>query len=194
LLGARWTSDGRVGWLEDDDRVVAVRLVEDWYEPGERQPVRAWVVEFMHESNAAMQQALIELHGKPAADEVRRAELSNLGHAVASAGPPKNPSGFGVATTGMANRQELRDRMELTSYALQAADRRLDDAARGTDEHAGKQVAIALTDRFTPELLGIRLRLGHPQTSFPARQTAQPSGVHETVRMSAAFRSGSDLP
>jgi hypothetical protein len=150
MRDARWTSDGRVAWLTDDDGLVgSVRLVDDWYEPGEHKPVTAWVVDFMHEAESAMQRALIEIGGEPAAGEERMAELSELGHAVATAGPPPIPSAFGIATTGTASTEELHDRIELTSYALQEAEGRLGEAARLHDEHSGKRVAVCLTETLS---------------------------------------------
>jgi hypothetical protein len=74
------------------------------------------------------------------------ADLSEKAMRVAEAGPPPTPAGFAIASTGKGSTAELRDRIELTSHALQAAEARLNGAARREDEHAAVLIAIALTE------------------------------------------------
>jgi hypothetical protein len=49
-------------------------------------------------------------------------------------------------------------------------------------------------NRLQAELQRIRRGRWHRQTSSPAGQSAQPSDVHETVKIPVGVRAGSDLP
>lgn len=147
MLRAEWHEDGHVGWLyQNREPIGCLRLVRDWHEPGERRPRAAWVVEWMDASSPIMQRGLVELDAQPATSDARMAELSERAGKVVAAGPLPTPPAFGIASTGMATSSELRDRIELTSHALQEAEGRLGVAARRDDEHASMHVAIALTE------------------------------------------------
>jgi hypothetical protein len=141
VLTGTWYRDGRVARLEDAAGVRGfIRLIDDWYEHGSRSPQQAWVVEWMAEGHDAMQRALVELDGVPAASKDQMATITEKANAVIDAGPPVEPARFGAGTTGLRSRAELRDLIELTSHAVQAAAGRVSDAARRKDDYAVMQI------------------------------------------------------
>jgi hypothetical protein len=147
VLHAEWQPDGRgCRLVAEESWIGSARLVDDWYEPGDVRAQSAWVVEWPDRDARITQRALVELDGRPAATEERMADLSEKAMRVAEAGPPPTPAGFAIASTGKGSTAELRDRIELTSHALQAAEARLNGAARREDEHAAVLIAIALTE------------------------------------------------
>jgi len=123
-------------------------IVEDWYEPGELEPQRAWVVEWVDPADdlLMMHRALVELGGTPAEEESRREELIAKAEAVIAQGKPPEPAGFGFAATGSETRAELYERIKLTIYAVDSASGRVSDAARRTDEHGASALSVALVE------------------------------------------------
>jgi hypothetical protein len=127
------------GWLSSTD---------DWYEPGEREPQKAWVVDWMDPDVATpmMHRALVEVGETPADDDARRAELIAMAEAVIAQGKPPEPAGFGFAPTGSETRAELFERVKLTIYAVDTASGRVGDAARRKDDFAATALSVALVE------------------------------------------------
>lgn len=123
-------------------------LADDWYEPGELEPSRAWVVEWVDPADESpmMHRALVELGGAPAEEGPRRDELIAKAQAVIMQGKPQQPAGFGFATTGSETRAELFERVKLTLHAVDAASGRVSSAARRKDEYGANVLSIALVE------------------------------------------------
>lgn len=136
------------GTPSDKSRRAWLRLAYDWYEPGEREPQTAWVVEWveMEDAGPMMHRALVELGGAPVDDEARRAELIAKAEAVVAQGKPAEPPAFGFAPTGSETRADLCERVKLTVYAVDAASGRVANAAQRKDEFAAPAVSVALTE------------------------------------------------
>ena len=134
---------------ETDARISGTLVIaDDWYEPGELEPRRAWVVEWIDpdDETPMMHRALVELGGAPAEDESRREELIAKAEAVIAQGQPPQPAGFGFAATGSETRAELFERVKLTIYAVDAATGRVGSAARRKDERAANALSVALVE------------------------------------------------
>lgn len=143
-LSGIWYGDGRAGRLEDSNGVRGfIKLVDDWYEPGCRSPRAAWVVEWMADGHDAMQRALVDLDGVPAESDDRMAALTERARAVIAGGPPAEPDRFGAAKTGLRTRTEVRDLIELTSYAVQQAARRVFDETMSDHGYAVMRINTA---------------------------------------------------
>jgi hypothetical protein len=149
-LVATWRSDGTHATLRDkDDGLWAtLELVDDWYMQGRREPVRAWVVEWLDSSDDKPQMARtrLDIAAQPAPDEDAMARLSEAGSAVARTDAPAEPEPFGHAETGLAQGSEIYRRIELISHAIQEAQTRLGDAARVAEPWGAHRVLIALTE------------------------------------------------
>lgn len=149
-LVATWRSDGTHASLrdEDDGLWATLTLVDDWYPPGRREPMRAWVVEWICRSDDESQMARTRLDvvEQPAADEDTMARLSEAGAVAARAAAPAEPAPFGHAATGLAQGSEIHKRIELISHAIQEAEGRLNDAARVVEPWGAHRVLIALTE------------------------------------------------
>jgi hypothetical protein len=152
-LIAMWQRDGTRATLRDDDDGLwaTLTLVDDWYLSGHREPVSAWVVEWLDRSQdePRTERTRLDVAEQPAPDEDTMARLSEAGAAVARTASPLAPKPFGHAETGLARGDEMHQRIELISHAIQTAQGRLDEAARVAEPWAAHQVLIALT-----ELLG----------------------------------------
>jgi len=149
-LIATWQSDGTHARLrdEDDGLWATLRLADDWYEPGRREPVRAWVVEWLdsNKDESPMARTRLDVAAQPAPDEDTMARLSEAGAAVARTAAPTEPEAFGHAETGLARGSEVYRRIELISHAIQEAQGRLDTAARIVEPWGAHRVLIALTE------------------------------------------------
>lgn len=149
-LVATWRSDGTHATLrdEDDGLWATLKLVDDWYMPGCREPVRAWVVEWLDRSDdePKMERTRLDIAEEPAPDEDTMARLSEAGAALARTAAPAEPEPFGQTETGLARGIEIHRRIELISHAIQEAQGRLGDAARVTEPWGGQRVLIALTE------------------------------------------------
>lgn len=123
-------------------------VVDDWHEPGELEPHRAWVVEWIDpdDETPMMHRALVELGGAPAEEESRREELIAKAQAVIAQGQPQQPAGFGFAATGSETRAEQFERVKLTIYAVDDASGRVGSAARRKDEHTANALSVALVE------------------------------------------------
>ena len=203
-LTGTWYRDGRAGRLEDGSGVRGfIRLVDDWYEHGSRSPRAAWVVEWMADGRDAMQRALVELDAIPAESEERMAVLTERAREVIEAGPPSEPARFGAATTGLRTRAEIRDLIELTSYAVQEAAGRVFDETMSDHDYAVVRINTAALEavgwlralddlmqdvvwegRLTPT---VRKRVSDEVNRSLAR-----AGVAEDARADAAANRGSD--
>jgi hypothetical protein len=111
------------GAPSDEPRRAWLSVAHDWYEPGEREPQAAWVVEWVETEDPGpmMHRALVELGDTPADDDARRAELTAKAQAVVAQGTPTAPPGFGFAITGSETRADLYERVKLTVYAVDTA-------------------------------------------------------------------------
>jgi hypothetical protein len=142
--------DGAIEAETETEARISGRLViaDDWYEPGELEPRRAWVVEWVDpdDETPMMHRALVELGGAPAEEESRREELVAKAEAVIAQGKPPQPAGFGFAATGSETRTELFERVKLTIYAVDVASGRVGSAARRKDEHAANALSVALVE------------------------------------------------
>lgn len=149
-LVAAWGSDGTNATLrdEEDDLWATLKLVDDWYLPGSREPSRAWVVEWFDRSGdePRMAETRLDISAEPALDEDAMAGLSELGAAVARKAAPAEPEPFGQPETGLVQGPEVHQRIKLISRAIQQAEGRLGDAARITEPWGGQRVLIALTE------------------------------------------------
>lgn len=149
-LQATWRSDGTHATLrdEDDGLWATVKLVDDWYMPECREPVRAWVVEWLDRSQdePRITRTRLEIEGQPAPDEDTMSCLSEAGAAVARTVVPAEPEPFGHAETGVGRGAEVHRRIELISHAIQEAEGRLHEAARITEPWGAHRVLIALTE------------------------------------------------
>jgi len=138
---------GRIGDVSKDRGSVGfVRLADDWFDPDDLQRYVAWVVDWMAPGIETMQRGLVELGGAPASNTDREQELAAKARAVVAAGPPDAPEAFGFAPTGLETHDELRQLVQLTSFALQGAEARLSDTVRRTDEHAAVYINIAAVE------------------------------------------------
>jgi hypothetical protein len=149
-LIATWQSDGTRATLRDEDDGLWARLalVDDWYEPRRREPVRAWVVEWLdgNDDDSPMARTRLDVAAQPARDEDTMARLSEAGAAVARTTAPTEPEAFGHAETGHARGTGIYRRIQLVSHAIQEAQGRLNDAARVTEPWGAHRVLIALTE------------------------------------------------
>jgi hypothetical protein len=118
------------GTPSDEPRRAWLSVAHDWYEPSEREPQTAWVVEWVEieDPGPMMHRALVELGGAPADDEARRAELIAKAEAVVAQGKPAELPAFGFAPTGSETRADLYKRVKLTVYAVDAASGRVANA------------------------------------------------------------------
>lgn len=125
-----------------------MKLVNDWYMPGRREPVRAWVVEWldMSKDNPQMARTRLDIAAEPAPDEDVMGRLSESGAAVARMAAAVEPEPFGHAETGLAEGSEVHRRIELISHAIQEAETRLRDAAGVAEPWGAHGVLIALTE------------------------------------------------
>jgi hypothetical protein len=121
MLNITWRADDYGGVVQEDGQLVGFVALEDWFEPEQREPRKAWVVQFMVPGMDAMQRALVELDGEPATDEERAAELGTKARAVVEQGAPATPAPFGHAPTGLGSNEEIRELIQLTNYALESA-------------------------------------------------------------------------
>jgi hypothetical protein len=139
-----------------------VVITDDWFEPGELEPRRAWVVEWIDPDDEIpmMHRALVELGGAPAEEESRREELIAKADAVIAQGQPPQPAGFGFAATGSETRAELFERVKLTFYAVDDASGRVGSAARRTDDAAANALSVALVE-MTAWLRGLDELMSH---------------------------------
>jgi hypothetical protein len=149
-LVATWRSDGTHATLRDDaDGLWAtLKLVDDWYMPGSREPVRAWIIEWLdrREEVPKMTRTRLDIPEEPAPDKDTMARLSEAGAAAARMTAPAEPKPFGQAETGLGRGIEIHGRIELISHAIQKAQGRLGDAARVIEPWGGQLVLIALTE------------------------------------------------
>jgi hypothetical protein len=149
-LVATWQSDGTHATLrdEDDGLCATLELVDNWYMPGHREPVRAWVVQWLATSDdkPRMARRRLDLAEQPAPDEEAMARLSEAAAAIARTAAPAEPEPFGHAETGLAQGSEIHRRIELISHAIQEAQGRLDSAARVVESWGAHRVLIALTE------------------------------------------------
>jgi hypothetical protein len=149
-LVATWRNDGAHATLQDEDDGLwaTLKLVDNWYMSGCREPVRAWVVEWLDRSNDEPQMTRTRLDAleQPASDEDTMARLGEAAAAVARMAPPDKPEPFGYAETGVGRGIEIHRRIELVSHAIQEAEGRLNDAARITEPWGAHRVLIALTE------------------------------------------------
>lgn len=147
VLVTTWAEDGGFARIEDpENELVAMLRLAEWFESGERVGQPAWVVEWLPPGGRMTARALVALTGDlPAGDEARH-RLCEKAVEVARSGPPDEPRPFGHAPTGMACGDELVNRIELISHALQAAEGRLHQAAPINEDWGGDLVAIALTE------------------------------------------------
>ena len=149
---ATWRSDGRHATLRDDedDRLwVTLKLVDNWYMPECREPVRAWIIEWLDwsEDEPQLTRTRLNMAEEPAASEDAMARLSEAAVEFArTAVPPVEPEPFGHAETGLGEGIEVYRRIELISRAIQRAQGRLHDAARVAESWGGHGVLIALTE------------------------------------------------
>lgn len=147
---ATWHSDGTYATLQDrDDGLLAtLMLIDDWYMPGRREPIRAWVVEWFDQSydEPRMARTRIDVAAMPAPDEDTMAALSEAGAAVTRTAPPAEPEPFGHAETGLARGNEIHRRIKLIALAIQEAQARLIDAASVAEPWGAHRVLIALTE------------------------------------------------
>jgi hypothetical protein len=97
----------------------------------------------MADGHDVMQRALVELDATPAQSEKRMATLTERAREVIEAGPPAETARFGEAKTGLRTRAEIRDLVELTSYAVQEASGRVVDAAMSDHDYAVMRVNTA---------------------------------------------------
>lgn len=125
-----------------------VTHVDDWYEPGERAPQKAWVVEWVDPNDLTpiMHRAVVELGDDPAVDSTRQQELIGKADSIIAAGRPNDPSPFGFATTGSETREELHERLKLTIFALDAASGRAVGAAQRKDESTAAAISVAIVE------------------------------------------------
>jgi hypothetical protein len=138
---------GRIGDVHlDGDFVGFVRLANDWFDVDDFQQHVAWVVDWMAPGIETMQRALVELGGIPAGTEEREHELAAKARITLEAGPPEAPEAFGFGPTGFVTPDELRELIQLTSFALQGAEGRLFEAVRRPDEHAVAYINIAAVE------------------------------------------------
>jgi hypothetical protein len=134
---------------ETEARITGTLVIaDDWFEPGELEPRRAWVVEWIDpdDKTPMMHRALVELGGAPAEEESRREELVAKAEAVIAQGQPPQPAGFGFAATGSETRAELFESVKLTIYAVDTASGRVGRATRRKDEHAANALSVALVE------------------------------------------------
>jgi hypothetical protein len=147
MLDTTWRSDGLGGYIEEDDVLVGVvRLVDDWHEEGQREGRRAWVVDWTAEGTNIAQRSLIELDGGATIDEHRIAELSEKAKDVVDLGPPAAPLAFGFVKTGLTSNQEIRALIQVSSYALESAEGRLQAAAEEHGGHAAVRLNVAVVE------------------------------------------------
>jgi len=143
----RASPGGRIADVHEDQGFIGfVRMANDWFDPDDLQQHVAWVVEWMAPGIEVMQRGLVELGGVPASTMDREQELGAKARAVLAAGPPKEPEAFGFGPTGFETQDELRELIQLTSFALQAAEARLFDAVRRSDEHAVAYINISAVE------------------------------------------------
>jgi hypothetical protein len=135
MLDIRWRSDGRGGTVLEDGDLLGFVALQDWYEPEQREARTAWTVQFMVPGVASMQRALLELDGEPTTEETRVAELGTKAKSVIEEGVPPTPSPFGYAPTGLGSNAEVRELIQLTGFALDAAAGRIMAAAQDQREH-----------------------------------------------------------
>jgi hypothetical protein len=149
-LVATWRSDRTHATLrdEDDGLWATLKLVDDWYMSECREPVRAWVVEWLDRSQEEprMARTRLDIEGQPVPDENTMARLSDAGAAVARTAAPAEPEPFGHAETGVGRGIEIHRRIELISHAIQEAEGRLNVAARIAEPWGAHRVLIALTE------------------------------------------------
>lgn len=149
-LVATWRSDGTHATLrdEDDGLWATLKLVDDWYLPGDRKPCAAWVVEWLagSDDDPQMARTRLDVAERAAPDEDAMARLSEAAAAVARTAAPAVPEPFGHTATGLARDSEIHKRIELISHAIQEANGRLDHAARVTEPWGAHRVLIALTE------------------------------------------------
>jgi hypothetical protein len=149
-LIATWRSDGTHATLrdEDDGLWATVELVDDWFMQGRREPVRAWVVEWLDRNGdePRMARTRLDIAAQAATDEDTMTRLSEAGAAVARTAAPAEPKPFGHAETGLARGTEIHRRIELISHAIQDVQGRLGDAARVVEPWGAHRVLIALTE------------------------------------------------
>lgn len=149
-LLATWQSDGTHASLrdEDDGLWATLKLVDDWYMPGRREPVRAWVIEWLDESQdePQMVRTRLDIGGQPAPDEDTMTRLTETAAAVARTVAPAEPQPFGHAETGLGHGIEIHKRIELISRAIQGAKGRLGEAARVAEPWGAHRVLISLTE------------------------------------------------
>jgi hypothetical protein len=149
-LVTTWRSDGAHATLrdEDDGLWATLKLVDNWYMSGSREPVRAWVVEWLDRSDEEPQMTRTRLDalGQPVLDEDAMARLSEAAAAVARMAQPAEPEPFGHAETGVSRGIEIHRRIELISHAIQEAEGRLSDATCITEPWGAHRVLIALTE------------------------------------------------
>jgi hypothetical protein len=138
---------GRIGDVHEDGGFIGfVRLANDWFDPDDLQQHVAWVVEWMVPGIEVMQRGLVELGGLPASTFDREHDLGAKAQAVLAAGPPEAPEAFGFGPTGFETHDELRELVQLASFALQGAEARLFDAVRRSDQHAVAYINIAAVE------------------------------------------------
>jgi hypothetical protein len=127
--------------------IGSLRLLDAWFTAGSRIPQKAWVVEWQVESRATVfERALVELGASSALDEERKADLARRARALIGERVQSSPAPFGAVSTDLDSSQGLRDRIEAISHALQAAQHRLGEDARITEEWGGVKVLTSLTE------------------------------------------------
>lgn len=135
--------------VTDDTGLWArLELVDDWYPTGSREPVRAWVVEWLIDTDDKpwMARAHLDVTAQPAIGDDEKGELEAAAAVIARTKTPVEPRPFGQAETGLSRGSEIYSRIELISHAIQEAQGRLHDAARVTQPWGADRVLIALTE------------------------------------------------
>ncbi len=146
-IRVNWRDDGTGGSVhENGDLVGFIRLVNDWYGPGQTEPCAAWVIEWVAEGIDWTQRSLIDLDAAPVLDRERIENLATKAREVIDLGPPPEPMAFGFGKTGLSSNAEQREMIELTSHAVQAAEARLHDAARDGQAYAASLINIAVVE------------------------------------------------
>lgn len=147
MITVNYKSNGTGGWvLEDGDPVGFLRLVDDWYPPGQFQPRPAWVIGWLSEGIDWTQRSLIELEAAPGFDPERIEDLTVKARHIIELGAPPEPVAFGFGKSGLSSNAETPERIAWTSHAVQAAEGRQHDPTRAEHEDAVSLINIAVVE------------------------------------------------